>query len=162
MTNATATVTEYMLAEVTPTGLQLLPQCGSWYTDRYYTNDHAGDVAVWYAADRVEAQAGGKYTVVAVSEFERGDDGIARNARTHGLVLVTRPDSAPRAARPARFGRVGEYLGRAAAAIRSANPVARAAAVAFAIGTWLVLLAVTPAWQFAEVVVRWMVAAVTF
>lgn len=48
-----------------------LPHCGSWLTDRYYTNDLRGYAAAQAAATRVAEQAGGIYRVQAVRTFRR-------------------------------------------------------------------------------------------
>jgi hypothetical protein len=85
MTNQTS---EYVLAEVVAGQARVLPGCGSWYSDRYYTDNLTGDLAVWEALDRVQASVPAEYTVMRVRVFERGgaDDHSAGR-----YVPVTRP-----------------------------------------------------------------------
>lgn len=71
-TQTMTTATEYMLAErVDGKGWVPLPQCGSWFTDRYYTGDRQGADAAWAALDRVRAEVPGTYTVIAVGTVQR-------------------------------------------------------------------------------------------
>lgn len=62
---------EYGLAEVVAGEQRPLPQCGSWYTDRYYTDDLTGVDAALAASRRVADQAGGTYVVVELRRFAR-------------------------------------------------------------------------------------------
>jgi hypothetical protein len=68
---APAETVEYALVEVDGDVQRPLPHCGSWYTDRYYTNDLTGRDAAVAAAARVAEHAGGQYAVVEVRRFAR-------------------------------------------------------------------------------------------
>lgn len=102
MTDANAnakTVTEYMLAERVAGELTLLPHCGSWYTDRYYTGDKMGLDAAYAALDRVASVTEGDFTVVHVRDFRRGETRKVRTApREVPRPLTDRPNIRQRAA----------------------------------------------------------------
>ena len=71
-TTARPITIEYALVEVTG-GMdpKPLPHCGSWYSDRYYTDNLCGHRAAVEAAARVTEHAGGEYDVVEVRRFHR-------------------------------------------------------------------------------------------
>ncbi len=93
--------TEYMIAERTADGgTEILPQCGSWYSDRWYGDGDAaltGDAAVWLAVQRVADATPGMYTAVQVRRFHRapghglvGEPGTTE-VTTVGTVITTDP-----------------------------------------------------------------------
>lgn len=112
MTSANAPiVTEYMLAERIAGELSLLPQCGSWYTDRYYEGDRQGLDAAYAARDRVTSTVEGDYTVVHVRDFRRGESRKIRTApREVPRPLSARPTIRQRAAAANPIARGATYL----------------------------------------------------
>lgn len=104
-------VTEYMLAERVAGELTLLPHCGSWYTDRYYSDDKMGLDAAYAARDRVASVAEGDFTVVHVRDFRRGEVSKIRTApREVRRPLADRPTIRQRAAAANPAARGAVYL----------------------------------------------------
>ena len=64
-------VSEYVIAEVVDGKQRRLSQCGSWYSDRHYTDDLTGHAAATAAAERVAAQVPGEYVVLTERTFTR-------------------------------------------------------------------------------------------
>lgn len=81
-TTAPRTATEYGIAERVAGDLRPLPQCGTWYTDRYYTDDLTGRDAAEAALARVAATAPGTYEVYTVRTFLRAADAGLADALT--------------------------------------------------------------------------------
>jgi hypothetical protein len=64
-------VTEYVIAERCGSSWVFLPQCGSWYTDRYYADNLSGEAAAEAALARVAATVPGEYRVQSARTFTR-------------------------------------------------------------------------------------------
>jgi hypothetical protein len=124
--------TEYMIAERTGDGgTEILPQCGSWYSDRWYGDgDDAltGDKAVWLAVQRVADATPGMFTAVQVRTFNR--------APGHGLV------GEPGTAEVTTTGRVitSDGVRRVLAWLVAVNPAYRVAAALLAALVYLGLV----------------------
>ncbi len=76
------TVIEYGLAERVAGELRTMPQCGSWFTDRYYAGDLTGRDAAEAALVRVAAQVAGAYEVVELRTFLRSHSAGLADALT--------------------------------------------------------------------------------